>query len=263
MEEVKNFFNILFFITMIALGLLSYLQARKTLFSPIKTEIFKIQIEEFKSVLAFFNKRSSTDFDHEFDLHKTLELNALRMQCAYISLFFKDKVTPTEEMINFLKNTGHGMLVNETQASKFFRQVSPGSELKTRTESSEEELTAATILARWGEFMLPGTEYTIKYFEKMEELTQLAASPLLPKQLKDLIYDFRDLMNKQLEGIGKHVHLAAKEMPSRYSTASDAMKFNPAWIWNKFNHDRESTNDASAKILGYINEHLKIEEIMK
>jgi hypothetical protein len=51
---------------MSVIAVLSYLQARKTLFSPIKTEIFKIQMEEFKLVLAFFNKRSLAYFDEEF-----------------------------------------------------------------------------------------------------------------------------------------------------------------------------------------------------
>ena len=45
MSDLKDFFNIVFFLTVSIVAVLSYLQARKTLFSPIKTEIFKLQIE--------------------------------------------------------------------------------------------------------------------------------------------------------------------------------------------------------------------------
>lgn len=113
------------------IAILSYLQARKTLFSPIKTEIFKVQIEEFKSVLAFFNKRSSTDFDNDFDFHKIMEVNALRMQHSYVQLFFKDVITPSEKMLEFLKTAGCGMMINQDQASEFFEVITHETEVST------------------------------------------------------------------------------------------------------------------------------------
>jgi hypothetical protein len=74
MEDWKNFFNILFFIVMIVIAILSYIQARKTLFSPIKTEIFKVQIGAFQDVLKFFNRHNSYDFDREFDVNNIFHL---------------------------------------------------------------------------------------------------------------------------------------------------------------------------------------------
>jgi len=266
MEDAKNFFNIVFFIVMCTLGILSYIQARKTLFSPIKTEIFKVQIDEFKSVLAFFNKRSQTDFDEEFDFQKILEINALQMQLSYINLFFKNQISAPKELTEFLKSSTYGVVVSKEKASKFFEVVTPGSELKENNEEDGndiEEPPAALILAQWENFMLPGTHYTEKFHEKMNEITLLAASPLLPKNLTNLMYDFIKVINENLMTIGKQVELAAKEMPHKYATPKDVIRFNPSWIWNNFNHERKSTDEASAKILSYINEHLKIDEIIK
>ena len=59
MEVIKNFFNIIFFATMSILAILSYLQARKTLFSPIKTEIFKLQVKELQEVINIFNNHNN------------------------------------------------------------------------------------------------------------------------------------------------------------------------------------------------------------
>ena len=50
----KDIVNILFFVTIGILGILSYLQARKTLFTPIKTETFKLQLKTFEELLLYF-----------------------------------------------------------------------------------------------------------------------------------------------------------------------------------------------------------------
>ncbi|MFQ2043355.1 hypothetical protein [Aeromonas sp. s11] len=50
----KDIVNIMFFVAMAFLALLSYLQARKTIFQPIKTEIFKYQLKAFEEVIGHF-----------------------------------------------------------------------------------------------------------------------------------------------------------------------------------------------------------------
>jgi hypothetical protein len=42
---VKDIVNILFFLTVGTIGILSYLQAKKTIFTPLKTEIIKYQLK--------------------------------------------------------------------------------------------------------------------------------------------------------------------------------------------------------------------------
>ena len=53
-STIKNIFHTLFFIITAFIAILSYQQAKLTLFSPIKTEIFKLQIKEFEKLLLFF-----------------------------------------------------------------------------------------------------------------------------------------------------------------------------------------------------------------
>ena len=44
---IKDFFQIIFFCVVITVTILSYLQAKKSLFTPIKSETFKMQIKAF------------------------------------------------------------------------------------------------------------------------------------------------------------------------------------------------------------------------
>ena len=258
MSEVKDFFHILFFLVMGCIAILSYFQAKKTLFSPIRTEIFKIQMEEIKSVLAFFNKQSAADFDREFGIRETFEINSFRMHHAYIENFFSKELEPDKEYIKRLGEMSYGAIIS----AKNLREITAGSELGKTEEEEEEELSPAIKLAQWQKYELPAVEYSKGFHEKQEELKQLAASPLLPKELTDMLYEFHAAMNKNLFHMQEAITECAQQLPVKYPTAQDNIKFRPDWIWNIYNRKKEETDEISAKILRFINSHLKIDELV-
>jgi hypothetical protein len=259
MSDLKDFFNIIFFLTVSIVAVLSYLQARKTLFSPIKTEIFKLQIEAFQDVLAFFNKRSSADFDNEFGFNEILEINSLRMFHSYIEVFFKEQIKPTDEVKERLRSAVFGVITSE----EFLEEIKPGSELVEKNQEILDELTPEMKLAKWNDYKHGAVEYTKSYHEKMEELSKIAASPLLPKELTDKLYEFIALMHHNLSCIGETIVECSGEMPKMYNTPDKMIKARPDWIWNKFNRNRKDTSELTESILRYINEYLKVNEIMK
>lgn len=54
---LKDFFQIVFFIVVATVGAFTYLSASETLFTPIRTEIFKLQVYEFEKILFFLKTR--------------------------------------------------------------------------------------------------------------------------------------------------------------------------------------------------------------
>lgn len=60
-ETYKDIANIIFFITMSIIAILSYIQAKRTVFSPIKTETFKYQLQAFEKVIEHFQDKSEID----------------------------------------------------------------------------------------------------------------------------------------------------------------------------------------------------------
>ncbi|MCG7961896.1 MAG: hypothetical protein N0E54_04215 [Candidatus Thiodiazotropha taylori] len=258
MSDVKDFFHILFFLVMGSIAIFSYIQARKTLFSPIRTEIFKIQIEEIKQVLVFFNKQNSMDFDREYGINEIFDLNSFRMHQAYVSLFFEGELKPSEEALNHFKELSYGAVVS----AEHLEEITIGSELESK-EQEKKELSPAMKLAKWQEYKMHGVEYTRKFNEKQGDLMKLAASPLLPKVLTDLLYEFHSLIGSNLIQIGATITECAQELPKKYVTAEDNRKFRPDWIWNKYNSDRKNPEEVSEKILRFINTHYKINEIMQ
>ncbi|HCE3215749.1 TPA: hypothetical protein NGS02_004447 [Vibrio parahaemolyticus] len=263
LDDWKSIFNIGFFLAMSTVAILSYLQARKTLFSPIKTEIFKLQIEEIKKVLEVFNHKHQSDFDQEMGIQDVVDMNARDMHISFVNCFYNGQLEPPQELLEKLRSERYGAIISEKYANEFFVEVTPGKEMRDLSKEVDEvPLEPALKLAQWGKYEHGMVVYTKKYNDSSEELAKLASSPLLPKELTDMIYKIIDINNKNLSLLGDVMTQAAKEMPLKYNTVDQAMHFKPTWIWNQYNSERQSIDEGVSDILKYINSHLKINEIM-
>lgn len=264
LEEWKNIFNIGFFLVVSTIGILSYLQARKTLFSPIKTEIFKLQVEEIKKILEAFNYKNQTQFDEETGIKEVFNINACKMHLNYVDCFFKDQVKLSEEFSKELDSAIYGTMMSKENFLKNFRQISAGEEMeKVPHVSDDSPVEPALKLAKWHEYEQVAINYTEKYDDATVELSNLASSPLLPKELVEKIHKVIEINRSNLTLIGDVLTEAAKKMPIKYTTIDQTIKFEPTWIWNEYNSSRESLDQSVSDILSYINKHLKINEIMK
>ena len=264
LEDWKNFFNICFFLVVGTIGILSYLQARKTLFSPIKTEIFKLQVEEFKKILEAFNYKNQKQFDEETGIQEVFNINACKMHLNYINCFFKDQVELSEEFRKELESAVYGTVMSKENFLKNFRRISAGEEMeKVSRISDRNPVEPALKLAKGHEYEQVEINYTKKYDDATEELSNLASSPLLPKELVEKIHKIIEINRSNLTLIGDVLTEAAKKMPTKYTTIDQTVKFDPTWIWNEYNSSRESLDQSVNDILSYINKHLKINEIMK
>ena len=147
---------------------------------------------------------------------------------------------------------------------KNFRQISAGEEMeKVPHVSDDSPVEPALKLAKWHEYEQVEINYTKKYDDATEELSNLASSPLLPKELTEKIYKVIEINRNNLLLIGDVLTEAAKKMPTKYKTVEQTVRFEPTWIWNEYNSSRESLDQSVSDILRYISEHLKISEIMK
>lgn len=263
MDLIKDIFNTIFFASLSIIAVLSYLQARKTLFTPIKTEILKHQIECFQEVILFFNKYNDYDFNEIFGFHEMFDLNAANMHRRYIKLFFSEEIEVKEEDVKRRKEAAFGAVYTIEEAEKCLIIIEePNCKFKDIDNEAKTITEPAIMLAKWNAYCHGGAVYTKRFHDETEKLTKLAASPLLPKELANLIHEFLRINHNNLGLIGVVITEYSKEMPTLYSTAEDAIKFDSRVIWNKYTKERENLDNVSSQILKYINEYLKVSEIM-
>ena len=235
--SAKDFFQILFFITVATVGVLSYIRAKETLFTPIKTETFKMQIKFFEEVLQFFQNKHETELTEKFDLYKILHVNSHLMMNDYIDQFFKNEIEIDVEVVKEQMKDFAGAIVTQTFMEQNF--VSPEYHEKTKPEEKENITNPALILSKWRKYEYGKIEFTHKYHNELEQLQNLTASPLIPSELKDKLHEFQKAVQKNLSLVGKVLTEISQELPDKFSNNESIKKFESSGIWNRYNKEKE------------------------
>lgn len=261
-ETIKDVVNIIFFITVGLVTVFSFLQAKKTIFAPIRTETFKLQLRVFEEILMFFQNKTESDFLDVFDLHRIASLNTLLMADRYAELFFPGQLKIDERMRKERLKPLIGAFVAKANAHKYFARIDGESITSTPLPDKGPIDNPAIALAQWHEYEHGMVEFTNEYQEQIKELVRIAASPLLPIPLREKLGEFERLSRENLMQIGEAITECSKSMPKYFPHASDLVKFTPSWVWNEFNAKREQYKPKAKEILDYMNDYLKIDDLM-
>ncbi|WP_147284455.1 hypothetical protein [Shewanella morhuae] len=257
---VKDIFNIGFFIVVAVLALLSYLQAKKTIFSPIKTEIFKYQLKAFEEVIWHFQNKGEIELKNDMNMDSIIDINSFELFSNYVSTFMKGEVSIDEKLAKEKMSMASGAIVSIEFAEKYIQLV--GTET-TVVRSNESPNDPALKLAEWNDRKYGLVHFTEKYHNATVEMKRFQNSPLLPSRLKELLKDYTNLMEGTLSAVGEALEEASKNMPKNFPTAKKLKNFNPSWVSNIHNDKTPKLEPKAREILNYINTYLGVDDLAK
>lgn len=257
----KDVFQILFFILAGIIAVLTYLQAKKSLFTPIKTETFKLQIKALDDIIHFFQNKSETDFKEQFDFNNILALNSQILFNDYVETFFSKEIKVDQDKVKELMKNFVAAIVDREYFQKEYTAVDYY-ESNDKVTKSENPTNPALILKKWQDYKYYSVHYTLEFFNEEEKVKNLAASPVIPSELKNLILDFQNRMTDNLSLIGNILSEIAQELPDKFPTYESFSNFSPTGTWNRFVGKSKEVEPIAEKILIYIRHHLKIDEIV-
>lgn len=258
---IREFFQILFFCVVITVTILSYLQAKKTLFTPIKTEIFKMQIKAFDEIILFFQNKNETDFLDQFDYQNIFNINAQFLNINYIQTFFKNDIEIDWEIVRQIKNNTVGGVATTEYMNKNYEKTDYINIQKIN--KNEYIIDRELLLQKWAEYEFGKIEFTKQFQTEKEKLQNLSASPLIPQELKDKINAFDKKTQNNLFVIGRVLTEFSKELPIKFTDPKSLDNFNHLGLWNLFNSEMEHFENDAKEILIYIRQYLKIDELIK
>ncbi|WAC12531.1 hypothetical protein [Dyadobacter pollutisoli] len=258
--SVKDIFQIIFFIVVGCVTILTYKQARKTLFTPIRTEIFKMQIKSFEEILAFFQSKTETDFSHQFDFNFIVSGNARLMFNDFVSTFYEKEIKINEDTLKELYSQFSGAVVTGKYMEENFH--SPEYYEKIKPQERIEINNPALLLDKWRRYDFGQIHFSKKYYDEMQKLNTLIASPLLPVPLKNKLVEFESKVGENLWLVGKILTKIAQELPERFPNAKSLENLDLSGIWNKYNHESKPLEPSAKEILVYIRQYLKIETLV-
>lgn len=260
-SQAKDIMNILFFLVVGTIAILSYLQARKTIFTPLKTEIFKLQLNLFEEIFAYFDHHKKQHFIDSFDFRKIFKINMNFLFNSYTAFFFKDEIQVDKEKEKQLKAEVPIMNMAFKYADRFEKTddgiILDLSNLKTYIQNPEDRLS------EWLKHEYVMIHFTNNFQTQMDQLDKFISSPLVPSDIKNLIREFQVAAYHNIHAMAEVLTEASKELPEKYKTADDLMKASTSWIWNKYVGKQTSLEDISDRIYTNINNYLNTDNLLK
>lgn len=259
-EQSKDVAQVFFWITLGTISILTYLRAKKTILQPIRTEIFKVQLEEMRTILSLFVGKGEIELRQEFGLEKLFRANTLMMYDEYASTFFDFKVNREERLYSHKECPCS--LVTEEGMMKYFELADD--HLQTdNSNSSEKEKDPRVRAALWANY----TQYNIcipkEYSEQEKKIQNLLENPLLPSECVKLLNEYTETIHKNINLTRKILTEAAKEMPDKYPSLEDLKKSSFDWLTHRFVDDFVHLKPKAEAIIAFVRSCYDVDNLLE
>ena len=246
----------LFFILIGIITVRTYVHARKTILQPIRTEVFKTQLQELSSVLRLFVGRGEVELRERFGLQKLLYINVTLLYDRYASLFFdmefdRDKRPynprdcPIQSAPVELLELAHNYILPE------------------KDDSETEKLDPQGRRAQWQDYKHAEIVIPREYWERRDELMKLLESPVLPKGCVELLEDFLETVEENTSLVGQVLTECTAELPEKYPTIESLERAAFAWIDNRYNDAFEKLKPKADSIVEFIRGYWSVDQLLE
>jgi len=189
----------------------TYQSAKKTLLQPIKTEIFKIQVESLKPILNYFYNKSEYDLLYESGLTNFIRINLQTILYEYSQLFtlplLKEFIPPvSDEDIE-----GKIILAYSIQEMEDFRKYKEEYNLFIQEKGNQNNMEEInTVWLKYNQFRnLIYSKEGHKCYKKLESFANL---PYLTTDLSKLIDEYLELVKENEKLIDKYIKEYSNEL---------------------------------------------------
>lgn len=255
---MRDISQIFFFTTGGTVTLLTYLRAKKTLFLPIKTEVFKEQIKILSEILSFFRGKTESELRNDFAYEKLFAFNCMSLIDDYaivnleIDLDLSDRIYDdmsecptrilTKEFLSEFMLDG-----NTKNWQDFLSQISD--------ESSDE--------SPWKSYIYGDTKIPKETSDMREILRGIIDSPLIPKDLLLLLEDYQKSVDHNIFLIADVLTEVAQELPTIYPTPESLEDLMNTWIWQKYIERLEPLENKAKLITDYLREYFSTDQLLE
>lgn len=172
--DVVDVAQLAFWITVAAVTVLTYRQARRTVLQPLRTEVFKLQLDVMKDLLAIIASKQEVDLTRHFHLDKVLTMNTWAMLDDYALIAF-GLMPPVPDDRPYSPERAAGALVPRDSSA-----IEPIG-LVVDNEGSPPPPPS------WDSWSPPMLYLTEEFQAATGELEAILANPLLPKSCATLV----------------------------------------------------------------------------
>lgn len=262
-EIIKNWFNILFFIITGTITILTYIKARKSILQPIKTEIFKQQLEVFSEIMDIFNGKNEMQIRRFFAFDKLEFVNVVKMIDGFAGIFFEFEFDIEKRPYN--TNDCKTTAVMKDVAHKYLKiDVDPVIELIASTSDEiSNKPTYEIKVDIWKEYEYGIISIPNEYIEAVEKIDKIIKSPLLPKECIKYLSEIKKIAEDNITILSEVLREVFQELPEKYTNTNDLLNISLSWIGNRYNDKFISFIDTTDELINYLRDYFKVDELLK
>ncbi|MCY7585499.1 hypothetical protein MH138_05180 [Bacillus safensis] len=258
MENIKNLFNTVFFITTGTVAIFTYRQARKTVLQPLRTEVFKEQIRIMGDVLEIFNGKNQSDLRDDFDFNKIFKISFREMANSYARIFFNVEPNQPRDTSEFPQS-----IIDKSYFEKNF-SLADNDLIEDDSAASREQVIYSEIEAMeiWSDYQLGMVHVSKDFLLYRKKILKLSSNPLIPTELSELLDEYLGIIRGYIREIDNVITMCAKEMPERYKTINSLENASSNWIYASYPKDNK-LEDCAKKIIIFIREYFDTDNLTK
>lgn len=235
--DLTDVVQIIFWIIVGTLSILTFIQARKTLFQPIKTEVFKLQLAALTRLSEQLYGQGEWELLHQFDLMDQLRGNAWDRIDVY-----------AERVLSAVNPTLQGW-VNETAGRGGYSAPPPWRPATPDERKSNPWLGSASPADFDGTGLFWLSE---KYMGAVRALETSAADPSIPTEVQTAVRAFLAKVEEASSLIGVVLDERGAALPKRYPGLNALQRADVNDEHQAWNDRRPQLEPAAQKVIDTI-----------
>lgn len=259
LDYIVKIIESLFYISTGTVALLTYLSAHKTILQPIKTEVFKRQVEVFTAIMDLFGGKGEVEIRRAFGFDKMLMANIFNLLDNYAKTFFDVRIDPNKRPYN--KEDCPASMITAEYAKRYL--ISPT--FSPEKESDNEEETQPTVTKKefWNDYIYGEICQPTSTVKTLKQLDEIMKSPFLTGESIQLLSMIKRTVEKNILRIGEVLTTVAKELPKMCPDISSLKEMPLAAIENEYNKVFISIEPYCKELTDYLRRYFKVESIME
>ena len=249
-----------FYLVVGVVTVLTYRKAKLTLLQPLRTEVFKQQIATFTELLSLV-RHPEFELREQFGFGEMVHANITQMYDAYARHFF-DVTVPEDERPYGRKNSPGAIFLANSDGKCNAIEIDV-SYVRQDNQKSNELPDPRTRAALWAHYQHNPIALSTGFSKSKDQLSRIADSPLITKELADKIGDLQMTISKDVHRLSEILTEAAKEMPEKYPTLAALQKGSFGWISSRYNSGFTALGPKSKAISDYMRRYFKVDKLME
>ena len=247
LSRVSTSVQILFFLATGWVAVLSYVTAKKTLFQPLRTEIFKKQIEDLSLILGLFSGKGEVQLREEFAFDELIIANIAKMYDTYAAFAF-DVVRP-EEIWEYRHELCPVSIVRPEA-------------LELATSYRIDDIPEKLIKPKEWEYKGYDISLPRAFSAKEDDIKRILDSPLLPISVAEMLERYLAVVYNNAQIIQDAIIECANEMPLKYPKLDDLKKASPIWIENRIRSNFSHLVPVAKEINDYVRNYFDSDNLL-